>query len=231
MEIKPVKRVKVGEQVFEQMKCLLLAGKWKPGERIPSENELAEMFDVSRITVRQALQKLVALDLLETRLGDGSYVKQVAIEQGLNELIPAVYLGEKTNIQVFEFREMIDTESVYLATQRATEKDFAALEKELEHMEKAKERDAADDFADADLEFHFEIGRITRNPLIIKTNSILRDILRKSMYDVIKRMGYSGISYHQRILEAMKKREADDAMKLMREHIRKNSQYFLNDAS
>ena len=63
MGIKPIQRVHVGEQVFEQLKKLLIQGEWKQGEKIPSENELADMFGVSRITIRQALQKLSTLGL------------------------------------------------------------------------------------------------------------------------------------------------------------------------
>ena len=61
MGIKPIKRVNVGEQVLLQLKKMLIDGEWAPGSKIPSENELAELFEVSRITVRQALQKLNAL--------------------------------------------------------------------------------------------------------------------------------------------------------------------------
>ena len=63
MEIRPIERTNVGEQVFDQLKQLLIEGTWTPGQRLPSENELANMLHVSRVTVRQALQKLSALDV------------------------------------------------------------------------------------------------------------------------------------------------------------------------
>ena len=63
MGIVPIKKVNVGQMVFDQMQELLIRGEWKPGDRLPSENELAEMFNVSRITIRQALQKLSVLGL------------------------------------------------------------------------------------------------------------------------------------------------------------------------
>ena len=75
MGIVPIKKVNVGQMVFDQMQELLIRGEWKPGDRLPSENELAEMFNVSRITIRQALQKLSVLGLVETRFGEGSVVK------------------------------------------------------------------------------------------------------------------------------------------------------------
>lgn len=75
MVIKPINKVNVSEQVFSQLKKAIVEGVWKPGDKIPSENELASSFGVSRMTVRQSLQKLIALGLIETKLGDGSYVR------------------------------------------------------------------------------------------------------------------------------------------------------------
>ena len=62
--------------MFEQLKDNLIQGTWKPGEKLASENELASLFGVSRITIRQALSRLAALGLVETRLGEGSFVAE-----------------------------------------------------------------------------------------------------------------------------------------------------------
>ena len=126
MSIKPIKRVNVGEQVFEQLKQMIIDGEWKQGDKLPSENALADMLGVSRITVRQALQKLGTLGLIETRLGEGSFVKVIDVSENMQALVPAVYLSGQETEQVFEFRQIIDVESVRLAVRRATEEDIAA---------------------------------------------------------------------------------------------------------
>ncbi|MFQ9704886.1 MAG: FadR/GntR family transcriptional regulator [Enterocloster clostridioformis] len=69
MNLKAVKKVNIGDQVYNQMKDQIMSGVWVPGEKIPSENQLMEVFGVSRGTVRQAIQKLSAVGLLETRRG------------------------------------------------------------------------------------------------------------------------------------------------------------------
>nr|WP_278850753.1 winged helix-turn-helix domain-containing protein [Enterocloster clostridioformis] len=66
MNLKAVKKVNIGDQVYNQMKDQIMSGVWVPGEKIPSENQLMEVFGVSRGTVRQAIQKLSAVGLLET---------------------------------------------------------------------------------------------------------------------------------------------------------------------
>ena len=177
MGIKPIKRVNVGEQVLLQLKKMLIDGEWAPGSKIPSENELAEMFEVSRITVRQALQKLNALGLIETRLGDGSYVRNLDIGDSMNALIPVMYLGDQSDAQVFEFRQIIETGCTKLAVNRATKKDIEELKIILAEMVRCKDKSDIKGFSKADLKFHFKIAQITRNALFIKTNSILQDVL------------------------------------------------------
>ena len=76
LKVVPVKKSSASDQVFEQLKDNLIQGTWKPGEKLASENELASLFGVSRITIRQALSRLAALGLVETRLGEGSFVEK-----------------------------------------------------------------------------------------------------------------------------------------------------------
>lgn len=227
MGIKPIKKVNVGEQVLAQLKKMLVDGEWGPGTKIPSENELAELFDVSRITVRQALQKLNALGLLETRLGDGSYVRSLEIGDSMNALIPVMYLGNQSEAQVFEFRQIIETGCTKLAVERATEEDIDDLKSILEEMIRCKENLDTKKFSKADLKFHFKIAQITRNTLFIKTNSIVRDILEQSMDTVIDKMGFdNGIYYHGQIIKAIEERDEVQAVQMMKAHIEKNSEYF-----
>lgn len=227
MAIKPIKRVNVGEQVYQQLKELLINGEWAPGDRIPSENELADKFGVSRITVRQALQKLNALGLLETRLGEGSFVKVLDVGDSMNALIPTMYLGQDTALQVFEFREIIETECAKLAAKRATQEDIEDLKDILERMVKCKEALDLKGFGRADLDFHFKVAQITKNLMIIKTNQILRDVLETSMEDVIDKMGCEyGVYYHTKLVQAIEAHDEEQAADVMKEHIQKNTVYY-----
>ena len=70
-----LKKQDIKEQVFQQLLSKIQSGEWKPGEKLPSENELTKAMGVSRITVREAIQKLVAINLVETYQGKGSFVK------------------------------------------------------------------------------------------------------------------------------------------------------------
>lgn len=223
--IQPIKRMNVSDQVFDQLKAQFLSGNWQPGEKIPSENELSEKFQVSRVTIRQALQRLTALGLLETRFGEGSFVKKAEVGNFMNVLVPQAYLSKNSTLEVLEFRQVVETESAGLAAERAASEDVRQLEEILAEMERLKEDSLA--FAKADLDFHVAVSRITRNSLIIATNSILNDILSVSMQDIVEQLGFEiGLYYHKKIINAIAANDAKAATSIMREHICKTRERY-----
>lgn len=220
MAIKPIKKINVSEQVFEQMKQLLISGEWKSGQRLPSENDLAEQFGVSRITIRNSLQQLAALGMVETRHGEGTFVKDIDAGSCLNPLISAAYLkGNLLEIQ--EFRKMVEPGAAYKAAACATEADIVDLRQRLDRMYGLQ-----DDLyllAQEDFAFHHQIGIITGNSLMIKTYMILTDILRSAMEEVVAHMGPEvGHRYHTQIVDAIASHDEELAYRIMLEHIETN---------
>ena len=126
MALHPVSRVKLSTQIENQLKDQILTGKWKPGERLPSENELAEIFQVSRVSIRQALQALSAQGLIETRIGDGSFISQPSIGTFMQDVIPDVYLADDSLRAVLEFRRVFEGPVAELAATRATDEQKLA---------------------------------------------------------------------------------------------------------
>ncbi|MBO7387717.1 MAG: FadR family transcriptional regulator [Lachnospiraceae bacterium] len=227
MKIQPIQKINAVEQVFEQLQGLLIDGTWRAGDKLPSENELADTFGVSRMTIRQSMQKLKALGLIETRTGSGSYVREFNPEDSLNELIPLMYISEPSQIHVFQFREMIDSESVRLATAVVDDKGIKQLEEILAKMKKAADDDDGSAFSKYDFKFHMAIVSMTGNPMMIKAYDILLNVLRESMNSVIEKMKYKpALNYHKKIIEAMRKKDPVLAEQIMREHIKQNYAYF-----
>jgi GntR family transcriptional repressor for pyruvate dehydrogenase complex len=220
--------VNISEQVFKQLKDMLIHGVWKQGEKLPSENELAEQFNVSRITVRQAIQKLGVLGLIETRLGEGSFVKTIEPSDSMNALIPSLYLREQSNSSMYEiqeFREIVEIESTRLAAEKATQEDIEELKVIYQCMEKCK--DNLKQFAKEDFNFHFKIGLITKNNLLVKTYTILWEVLQTSMTGIIEKVGNkAGLYYHLELIKAFERNDADKASEVMREHLRKNKEFY-----
>ena len=228
MEITPIKRTKLNDEVFLQMKQLLSAGVWKPGERIPSEFELCERFAVSRITVRQALQNLTSIGLIETRPGKGRFVCTPEVGQLMQQLSPALYLGSDSSLQVNEFREMLDVWSAKLAAQRAEPAEIEALQDNYDAMACCAAESNWAGFAELDLQFHVLIGSMTRNTLITHTYAILHDALQASMHRIVEQMEDTGLAYHRQLIDAIAAGDSAAAERIARNHL-ENNRNFLQD--
>jgi GntR family transcriptional repressor for pyruvate dehydrogenase complex len=216
--LKPVRRDSVRDQVFDQLKEQVIKGTWTPGGKLPSENELAGRLGVSRVSIREGLQKLVTLGLLETRHGEGTYVKEISPDVYLNSLFPLLLLEKTGIIHVLEYRKAIDTGAVALAVERADAADIGEMERILSVMEQSSKEPHR--FAEADLDFHLAVAKATKNPIFIKVNSIIRNILSLSMEEIVKNLGRNdGLYYHRKILDAIKARDAAEAERLMKEHV------------
>lgn len=228
MALTPVKKESISQQVFEQMKAQIMDKEWKTSEKLPSESELSEIFGVSRVTIRQAIQKLVVLGLVETRFGEGSFVKEANLGQQMkNVLLPSVYLESYSTEEVLDFRGVIEIQTAGLAARKAVAEDVSALEKILAQQENFAVH-TTESFAEADLDFHMVLAKSTRNSLIIATYEILRDILRSAMLQTVSGLGYEvGIPYHRGLIEALEKHNEEMAIRVMREHVDKTKQGWL----
>lgn len=218
MQIQPVQRVNISDQVYEQLKQQLISGVWKPGDKIPSENELVTLFNVSRVTVRQALSKLITLGLLETKLGEGTFVKEITPGVYMKEMIPYIYLNKDSYREVLEFRLVIEVETAGIAAEKITDKDIARLEGCLKRM--IDYENELEKYVHEDLHFHMIIAKSTKNTLIIQVNNIVREIIRETIKNVTEEIGIEvGLKYHRFLIDAFKKRDVEMAKSMMREHL------------
>ena len=221
--IKPINKINISEEVFLQMKQLIIDREWKSGDKLPSEVELCKLFGVSRVTVRTALQRLATLDLIQTRPGDGAYVKMIDNTSSFNRLIPILYFEEDIEV-ILEFRREIESGTCAIAAEKADELDIKDLRSMLEQMENLQ--DDLEQLAIVDLDFHYKIAQISRNALIIKTYEIITDIYSFHMKHMVGKMGGEyGMYYHKKIVDAIEARDSNKARNYMREHIDKNKEY------
>ena len=213
-----VRHVGVKTQVFAQLRDRILDGTWPPGGKIPSENALAEALGVSRVSIREALHMLASLGLLESKQGGGTYVREYTGEVFLNPLLPYLALAKLDILHVLEYRKIAEKGNVSLAVKRAGSAEIEELEQALRTMEETKHDARA--FAEADLSFHFLVAKATGNPVVMKVNAIIADILKISMYGIVESLGpKDGLYYHRKILDAIIARDVPLAESLMEEHI------------
>lgn len=207
----------IREQVFDQLLSQITTGKWKPGEKIPSENELTSIMGVSRISVREAIQKLAAMDLVETYRGKGTFVKEFTTNNYLKSLTPMLLMTPGDILFVVEYRRILEVGIIDLYTRNTTERDIVFLSRTLDKM-KQYYRTNLKKYTKYDLEFHMKLYEMTGNPFIIKISNLIYDILSAAMKEAVTERGAEeGIDFHSKMLEYIKTGDVPKLKKLNHE--------------
>lgn len=220
------------DQVCDAMKENIVSREWAPGFRIPPETKLAEDFGVNRLTVRMALQRLNTLGIVETKAGDGTFVKEFDFSQYMSE-VSALILHPDMLDGVHEFRKVIEVECLRLTVLRASDEDIANLEKAVEDygnmFKKYPEIDEAhiDEFVSADLDFHYQICVASNNKVYPLAYTAVKELIFQYLKIIfIKRLEKhrssgvtveeyfkEGVRAHRTIVEAVRKRDFETCRK------------------
>jgi GntR family transcriptional repressor for pyruvate dehydrogenase complex len=214
-----IKADSLRSQVYGQLKKQLLRGAWKPGEKLPSEKEFCRLFGVSRVTIRGAVQQLEILGLVETRQGGGTFVRDFSSVEKVDTFHPLFQIQKNQDlITVLEYRKIVEKGAAGIAGENISPEDIRFLEETYRAMSKDTGASAA--YIEADLAFHYRLALITRNPIIIKVYDLLNDILSTAMKDIVRLLGRKiGLTYHRKIIDALKRGDKGECESLMEEHI------------
>ena len=193
-----IKKISVVDQVSAEIKANIFNHHWEVNEKLPSEGELAEMYGVNRLSVRMALQKLNTLGLVETKVGDGTYVRKFSLAPFLDE-ISELYNDEGHLNQVKELRNLIEGEAMRLAALHATDEEKLELQRRYEVYEQCKKEcrvnlentEKLNALVEADFDFHYQIIRMSHNDLYKDIYFLVRKIItghiRSLLFERLKR--------------------------------------------
>ncbi len=213
MNMKLSPSTKVYDYVIAQIK----SGVWKAGDQIFTEKTLGEQLGVSRIAVREALEKCSALGILKKQKGAGSFVAEIDIRSILQNVVPLMTLCPMDLLDVLSFRLHFEPANVVEFMKYCTDESVENLEQTYEAMRSNKGHRA---FFEADYRFHAQLAEGTRNPIIISINQMLTDVLWYSQEMTNLEVGPEvGLKYHRDILDAIQARDAQLAELLMTRHI------------
>lgn len=219
--IKPVKRVSVADEVFAQMKQNIMSRNWVPGEKIPSETELASMLNVSRVSVRAAIQKLIVMGLVEARQGEGTFVTDPTTKALFNITLPKLMLHEHHDMEILEIRRCLESEASYLAAERATDDEFEELRIMLETMAEQRAANQIDEYIQEDYNFHMKVAEFSQNSLLFELMLVLKDVLYVHFAHMVKDIGIEiGYDEHRDLFNAIKNRDGQRAAEISRELIK-----------
>jgi GntR family transcriptional repressor for pyruvate dehydrogenase complex len=208
----------------------LIGGKWKGGQKIPTERDLCSQLGVGRASLREALKGLEIMGLIEIRLGDGTYVCDRS-EFFARPLLWSIVSASGSNAdarELVESRTLIEVEMAGLAAARATAKDIETLTLHLKTMEAVK--GDAKQFVQADVNFHLAIAVAASNKILMNALNLIRNLLQDWVTGALSTRGVAekACKQHRLLLQAIQNHDVASARTAMQEHLHAMAVFLLS---
>ncbi|KUK14156.1 MAG: FadR family transcriptional regulator [Synergistetes bacterium] len=202
---------RIYEEVAEEIRDWILKGQLKPGEKLPSEEELLRIFGVSRASLREAFRLLESMGLVETILGRGRFVRP----------LPEIDVGSpKVFYEALMARELLEPTITRYAAKCASLEDIERIKRVVEDMDRKEV--SIDELLRYDQEFHLEVAKATHNFLLINITMDYLNIIRSLGENTLRVPGRKekSVREHKKIFEAIVSKNEEMAFKADLEHVR-----------
>lgn len=216
-----IKRQRLSDEVSAQIQLRIASGELRSGDKLPPERELAARLGVSRGAVREALRTLERTGLVVLQAGSrgGAFIGQgnpALIGDSFRNLYQ---LGSVSLDDLTEARQWVELAVVRVVAKRATKKDLAALEANVDEAEHLLLAKRYDDKIDVHIEFHNLLARATQNAVMIMLMGSLMEVMRDFAHAVGGERNDLTIKARRRLLDRLRKRDAEGAVAAMAEHL------------
>lgn len=210
----------VSERVREELTAAIDSGRIRPGERLPSERDLALKMQVGRTSIREALQSLRSEGRVEVRRGKGIYVSEPRLPRDLRDILVA----DGHNLEdIYEMREVLEVEIARLAARRRQAADLEAMRRTLDQIDSLSAQGvAADELLRLGSQFHLQVCRAAHNSVVERVQAVIRDFSEAEVPSqaVTPERTLQVGREHRALLEAISEADEARAADLAREHLR-----------
>ncbi len=170
----PIKSTRVYEQVIEQIQSMIMQGKIKKGDKLPSERDLCEILGVSRTSVREALKALQVMGLIESKQGEGNFIRE-KFENSLFQPLSVMFmLQESKPEEILELRTMLEVETAALAAKKINKEKVKELNSLIYKLKKCQDEE---DSVKIDKEFHYKIAQAAGNFLVLNILNVMSNLM------------------------------------------------------
>jgi len=206
-------------QIVDYWREMIATGALKDGDALPSERELAEMFDVSRVPVREALKVLEYLGFVKQIRGKGVFVQKADPENLFGTLGPMMTATSEVLEDLFDVRLLLEPYAAKCAAKQATDEQIARMEKHIEHMENGIRNEQR--VEETSFSFHTEVIRASGNQVLLMITYFISELQRQSRYQTLwdAQHRHDAYDYHRDIFNKIKNKDGDGAYQLMYEHL------------
>jgi GntR family transcriptional regulator, transcriptional repressor for pyruvate dehydrogenase complex len=219
--IEPIKKSRLSEHVGNILLQMIKDKVFKPGDQLPSERELAEQFQVSRASIREALKIMEKTGYLESRVGvgGGTFVREITLDIIIDPFAEFLESEDNMVMEMLDFRLIIETEFARIAAVQRTAADLNAISASLDLMQ--LDIAAGGIGLAGDNGFHEAVARATHNNVFEKMLQMSKTLLNKTRETTLrlKNQPKSSLSDHRAIYQAIEEGDGDKAASLMHQHI------------
>lgn len=220
-----MKQQRISDRIAESLERMIADGRLKPGERLPAERELASRLEVSRPSLREAIQKLNSKGLLSTRHGGGTYVLESLEPSFVDPLVSLMRELPETLYDVLEIRHAVDGTAAYYAALRGTDEDKAKIKRCFDEMIAHHGGPDPMDEANADAAFHLSIVEASHNLVLLHMMRGLFTLLQNSISHNLDKLYtlprvFEPLSrQHERLMTSIIEGDPERARKAAQEHL------------
>ena len=210
-----LKKESVVQSVINRLTEGMRRGELKPGDKIPTEPELAESLGVARSSIREAIKILTYLGVLESKRHEGTFVCSGFEESMIDPMVYGIILNQDSFENLMELREMTEAGMMRLAIKNHDDSEIEELEDRLRDMENTlggTDEESIKAFFDADDRFHDKVAEMGKNAMADKINRVVRTLTYAVRYETVSSMVKSGkgeklVDVHHDLLEAIRDRD------------------------
>jgi len=216
------KKIKISEMIIEEMKRMLREGELKEGDKLPNQYEFAEQLGVSRPSLREALNQLSVLGVVEQKPGAGTILKSGNPDLWFEQPSPPMLNDEDATLELLEARNNIESIAIELAAERINKEDIIALDMSIKKMEMYYKEENLHEYYKEDINFHYLIAKSSHNRYILQTIVNLKILMGKFMkesFEINPKLLQNSLEHHRAIFKALSNKDKINSVKEIKNHI------------
>ena len=216
------KRISLIKSIVAEIKDKIVQGEYAEDQLLPPQEEMAKSLGISRVTLREAVNQLATVGLIDVVHGVGCFVRRPNASEFFKYFSSVVVMDSESAEELLQARSIIEPSVTALAAQNATDEEIAAIHRTLTAMEEEHRQRSIQNYKVMDSEFHMLCAKSSHNQILVPLVRAIRELLPNSIYQAFwqsEHLVSSAMDYHRKIYEAIAAHDAEAARQYMDEHL------------
>lgn len=215
-------RISLIDRIVNDIKGRIMSQQLNEGDLLPSQEEMANNLGVSRASLREALNRLTLMGLVEIKHGVGTFIRAARPEFLINSISSLIIMDHSSAEELLQARQLIEPAVTALAAECATQSEIENIRAVLSAMEGEFRTGLIENYKEKDTQFHMLIAAGSHNRVLTKVVQAIRELLPGVIFKAFAEshsLQASAMTYHRKIFESLRRRDPERARKEMEAHL------------